>query len=125
MFGSLGLPEILFIAVVALLVFGPRRLPEIGRTMGRFLGEFRRATTDLKQTIDAEVTLEEVRQPPASATPAAAGAPAAAPQAEPTTEPTAEPATAEPAVAGEDEPPADPEAGPKAGPAAAEGDSSG
>jgi sec-independent protein translocase protein TatA len=66
MFGSLGLPEILFILVVALLIFGPRRLPEIGRTIGRALGEFRRATTDLKRTIDTEVTLEEVRQSPPS-----------------------------------------------------------
>ena len=64
MFGSLGLPEILFILVVALLVFGPRRLPEIGRTIGKALGEFRRATTDLKRSIDTEVTLEEVRQSP-------------------------------------------------------------
>ena len=64
MFGSLGLPEILFILVVALLVFGPRRLPEIGRTIGKALGEFRRATTDLKRSIDTEVTLEEVRQEP-------------------------------------------------------------
>ncbi len=62
MFGSLGLPEILFILVVALLVFGPRRLPEIGRTIGKALGEFRRATTELKRSIDTEVTLEEVRQ---------------------------------------------------------------
>ncbi len=67
MFGSLGLPEILFILVIALLVFGPRRLPEIGRTIGRALGEFRRATTDLKRSIDTEVTLEEVRQGPAAA----------------------------------------------------------
>ena len=70
MFGSLGLPEILFILVVALLVFGPRRLPEIGRTIGKALGEFRRATTDLKRSIDTEVTLEEVRQsPPSNPTP--------------------------------------------------------
>ncbi len=68
MFGSLGLPEILFILVVALLVFGPRRLPEIGRTIGKALGEFRRATTDLKRSIDTEVTLEEVRQRPSAST---------------------------------------------------------
>lgn len=54
MFGSLGFPEILFILVLALLVFGPRRLPEIGRTIGRALGEFRRATGDLKRTFDQE-----------------------------------------------------------------------
>lgn len=54
MFGSLGFPEILFILVLALIVFGPRRLPEIGRTIGRALGEFRRATGDLKRTFDQE-----------------------------------------------------------------------
>lgn len=56
MFGSLGLPEILFILVLALLVFGPRRLPEVGRTVGRALGEFRRATGDLKRSFDQETS---------------------------------------------------------------------
>ena len=78
MFGSLGVPEILFILVVALLIFGPRRLPEIGRTIGKALGEFRRATTDLKRSIDTEVTLEEVRrEPPARPVAPAAETPAA------------------------------------------------
>ena len=77
MFGSLGLPEILFILVVALLVFGPRRLPEIGRTIGKALGEFRRATTELKRSIDTEVTLEEVRQGPSESTIAPPEKPAA------------------------------------------------
>ena len=88
MFGSLGLPEILFILVIALLVFGPRRLPEIGRTIGRALGEFRRATHDLKRSIDTEVTLEEVRQSPSSAT-VAEPSPPSEPASEPS-EPTAE-----------------------------------
>lgn len=81
MFGPLGLPEILFILVVALLIFGPRRLPEIGRGIGKALGEFRRATNDLKRSIDTEVTLEEVRQ---SVAPSPAPPPAvpAAPEAE-------------------------------------------
>jgi TatA/E family protein of Tat protein translocase len=64
MFGSLGIPEILFIMVVALLIFGPRRLPEIGRTLGKALGEFRRATSDLKRSIDTELTLEETGAQP-------------------------------------------------------------
>jgi sec-independent protein translocase protein TatA len=64
MLGSLGLPEILFIFVIALLVFGPRRLPEIGRTLGKALGEFRRATTDLKRSFDAEAaSIEESARP--------------------------------------------------------------
>ena len=46
MFGSLGVPELLLIFVVILIVFGPRRIPEIGRTLGKALGEFRKATDD-------------------------------------------------------------------------------
>ena len=99
MFGSLGLPEILFILVVALLVFGPRRLPEIGRTIGKALGEFRRATTDLKRTIDTEVTLEEVRQSPPPSAPAAPAAPPLPTAAEP-----AEPAAASEPAAEDGEP---------------------
>ncbi len=62
MFGSLGFPELIMIFVVALVVFGPRRLPEIGRSIGKALGEFRRATTDLKSTLEQDV-LSEDRQP--------------------------------------------------------------
>lgn len=70
MFGSLGMPELLFIMVLALLIFGPRKLPEIGRTLGKAMGEFRRATSDLKSSIEREVMIEEQRpgpprQPPA------------------------------------------------------------
>ncbi len=53
--GPLGFTEILFILVLALLLFGPRRLPELGRTLGRGLAEFRRASTDLRSTIEDEV----------------------------------------------------------------------
>lgn len=63
MFGSLGFPEIIFIFVLALLIFGPRKLPEIGRTLGRGLAEFRRATSDLKRSIEQEVDLEEAKPP--------------------------------------------------------------
>jgi TatA/E family protein of Tat protein translocase len=63
MLGSLGLPEIIFILLLALLVFGPKRLPEIGRKLGRALGEFRRATGDLKRTFDQELTMSEVQRP--------------------------------------------------------------
>ena len=64
MIGSLGVPELLFILVLALLVFGPRKLPEIGRTLGRAMGEFRRATSDLKRTLDVELSSEELSKPP-------------------------------------------------------------
>jgi TatA/E family protein of Tat protein translocase len=62
MFGSLGVPELLLIFAVILIVFGPRRIPEIGRTLGKALGEFRKATDDLKSTIEREVRLEELKK---------------------------------------------------------------
>lgn len=62
MFGSLGVPELLVIMAVALIVFGPRRLPEIGRTLGKALGEFRKATDDIKNTIEREVRIEELKK---------------------------------------------------------------
>jgi TatA/E family protein of Tat protein translocase len=62
--GSLGLPEIAFIVFVALLIFGPKKLPEIGRTLGRGMAEFRRATDDLKRSINTELALDESPVPP-------------------------------------------------------------
>jgi TatA/E family protein of Tat protein translocase len=61
MFGSLGMPELLMIFAVALIVFGPRRLPEIGKTLGKALNEFKKATDDLKSTIEREVQVEETK----------------------------------------------------------------
>ena len=55
MLGSLGVQEIVVILGLALIIFGPRKLPEIGKTLGRSLGEFRRATSDLKRSIEQEV----------------------------------------------------------------------
>jgi sec-independent protein translocase protein TatA len=62
MFGSLGVSEILLIMVVALIIFGPRKLPEIGRTIGKALAEFRKATDDLKSTIEREVRIDELKK---------------------------------------------------------------
>jgi TatA/E family protein of Tat protein translocase len=62
MFGSLGVPELLLIFAVILIVFGPRKIPEIGRMLGKAMGEFRKATDDLKSTIEREVRLEELKQ---------------------------------------------------------------
>lgn len=62
MFGPLGFPEMLFIVVLALLIFGPKRLPEVGRTIGKGMAQFRKATSDLKRTIETEIALDE--QPP-------------------------------------------------------------
>jgi TatA/E family protein of Tat protein translocase len=61
MFGTLGGPEILLLLVLALIVFGPRKLPEIGKSMGRMLAEFRRASNDFRRTIEDEVEAEKVR----------------------------------------------------------------
>jgi sec-independent protein translocase protein TatA len=63
--GSLGLPEIAFILVLALLIFGPKKLPEIGRTLGKGVSEFRRATDELKRSINTELALDEAPTPPA------------------------------------------------------------
>ena len=70
MFGSLGMGELIIIFTVALIVFGPRKLPELGRSLGKSLSEFRRATNELKHTLDEEVSLEE-RKAASSATAAA------------------------------------------------------
>jgi sec-independent protein translocase protein TatA len=61
--GSLGLPEIAFIFILALLIFGPKKLPEIGRTVGRGVAEFRKATNELKRSINTELALDEIPTP--------------------------------------------------------------
>lgn len=55
MLGSVGFGELMVIFGLALLIFGPKKLPEIGRTLGRSLREFRSATSDLKRSIEREV----------------------------------------------------------------------
>jgi TatA/E family protein of Tat protein translocase len=55
MFGPIGMPELILIFLVALLVFGPRKLPELGKSLGRGLAEFKRASDDLKRTIEDEI----------------------------------------------------------------------
>ena len=57
--GTLGVPEMIFIFLLALVLFGPKKLPELGRTMGKALTEFRRASTELKSSFEREMqTLE-------------------------------------------------------------------
>ncbi|MFN2416992.1 MAG: twin-arginine translocase TatA/TatE family subunit [Pyrinomonadaceae bacterium] len=58
-FEFLGTTELLVVAVVALILFGPRKLPEIGRTVGRGLAEFKRASDDFKRTWEYEVEIEQ------------------------------------------------------------------
>ena len=69
MFGSIGMPEMLVILVIALLIFGPRKLPELGKSLGRSLAEFRRASNELRNTLEEEVRLEEQREQAARVAP--------------------------------------------------------
>ncbi len=62
MFGSIGMPELIIIFVIALIIFGPRKLPELGRSLGKSLAEFKRATNDLKGTLEEEIRIEEQQQ---------------------------------------------------------------
>jgi Tat protein translocase TatB subunit len=130
MFGTLGGPELFLILVVALIVFGPRKLPDIGKSVGRMMAEFRKASNDFKRTIEDEVEAEKIREatrieppawtpadppatlPPGRATEADDGAghdaapPGEAPP--PSPDPTADPpAAAAEETTGEDAPPAD------------------
>jgi TatA/E family protein of Tat protein translocase len=77
MFPSLGMTELIVIFTIALLVFGPRKLPELGRSLGKSLQEFKRASNELKHTLDEEISLEEKEEkrrtaPPAPALPSPA-----------------------------------------------------
>ena len=77
MFGSIGMPELLIILTLALIIFGPRKLPELGRSLGTSLGEFKRASNELRNTLDEEIRIEEERgqrttKPVATETPRAA-----------------------------------------------------
>lgn len=75
MFGSIGMPELIIIFVIALIIFGPRKLPELGRSLGRSLSEFKRASTELRQTLDEEIRVEEKKSDARSQPPGAETAP--------------------------------------------------
>ena len=73
MFGSVGVPELIIIFTIALIIFGPRKLPELGKSLGKSLAEFTRASNELKNTLDEEIRMEERRsaerqEPPRVAT---------------------------------------------------------
>ena len=59
MLGSIGMPELIVIFLIALVIFGPRKLPELGRSLGKSLAEFKRASNELRSTLEEEIRLEE------------------------------------------------------------------
>jgi sec-independent protein translocase protein TatA len=62
MFGSIGMPELIIILVIALIIFGPRKLPELGKSLGRSINEFKKASTDLQNTLEQEIKIEEQKE---------------------------------------------------------------
>lgn len=61
---SLGSTELFFILIMALVFFGPRKLPQLSRSLGKNLAEFRRASEDFKRTWEREVALEDIHSEP-------------------------------------------------------------
>jgi len=62
MFGPIGMQELIIIFVIALIIFGPRKLPQLGKSLGKSLAEFKRASNDLKHTLEQEIHIEETKQ---------------------------------------------------------------
>ena len=85
MLGSIGMPELIIIFVIALFIFGPRKLPELGRSLGKSIAEFKKASNELKSTLEEEIRLEEQRSTleASKAAPAAAAPAATVPHEEP------------------------------------------
>jgi sec-independent protein translocase protein TatA len=80
--GPIGMPELVVILVIALIIFGPRKLPELGRSLGKSIAEFKRASNELKNTLEEEIRVEEGK---------AVSAARQAPPAEPVTTPAPSP----------------------------------
>jgi TatA/E family protein of Tat protein translocase len=70
------MPELIIILTIALIIFGPRKLPELGRSLGKSLGEFKRASNELRNTLDEEIRIEEQRTAERAAEPARPAEPA-------------------------------------------------
>lgn len=105
MFGTLGGPEIFLILVIALIVFGPRKLPEIGKSVGNMMNEFRRASNEFRRTVEEEVEADKQRALPA---PVPAPVVEPVPDTVPVGSPAAPAPAEEPPPAGADAPPAEP-----------------
>ncbi|MBN1938960.1 MAG: TatA/E family twin arginine-targeting protein translocase [Candidatus Aminicenantes bacterium] len=61
MFGNIGLPELMIIMILALLVFGPKKLPEIGRTIGKAVREFKKSTDEIKDKFEEQIRVDEFK----------------------------------------------------------------
>ena len=61
MFGNIGLPELMVIMAIALLVFGPKKLPEVGRTIGKAIREFKKSTDEIKDKFEEQIRAEEFK----------------------------------------------------------------
>ncbi len=84
MFGSIGMPELIIIFVIALIIFGPRKLPELGKSLGKSIAEFKKASNELRNTLEEEIRLEEQKEATAKqATAQQPATPAPAPHTEP------------------------------------------
>ena len=73
MLGSIGMPELIIIFVIALIIFGPRKLPELGKSLGKSIAEFKKASNELRNTLEEEIRIEEQKEAvakQAAATPA-------------------------------------------------------
>jgi sec-independent protein translocase protein TatA len=77
MFGSIGMPELIIIFVIALIIFGPRKLPELGRSLGKSLAEFKKASNELRNTLEEEIRIEEQKEVATKQAATAAPTPAA------------------------------------------------
>ncbi len=61
MFGNIGFPELIIILTIALLVFGPKKLPEIGKSVGKALREFKKTSDEIKSKIEDEIQADEIK----------------------------------------------------------------
>jgi len=81
MFGSIGMPELIIIFVIALIIFGPRKLPELGKSLGKSIAEFKKASNELRNTLEEEIRIEEQKDASAKQAAQAAATPTPTPAA--------------------------------------------